>query len=115
MFLLDENIPKSLQKFLVEQGLKAVRVSEIERGASDREVVEIAKSMEAVVVTLDSDFTHLCFLENVPVVLIKVYPRTPQKIVYAVKKFFKTFRKHKEEEGQGDRGPHAHLFSTRWG
>ncbi len=95
MFLLDENTPASLQKFLTEQELPARRISEIEKGASDRRVVKIAKSMGAVVVTLDSDFTKLCFLERVPVILIKVHPRTPQKVVSAVKKFFKTFKRHK--------------------
>jgi len=95
LFLLDENVPVSLVKFLKDSGLEVRRVSEIKRGAGDQEVVRFAKELGAVVVTLDSDFTRLCFLGNIPVILIKVHPRIPGKIVRSVRTFLKTFRKHR--------------------
>ncbi len=55
-FLLDENIPSSVFKFLKIKGYKAFYVP---KGAKDRDVSELAKREKAVLVTRDYDFANI--------------------------------------------------------
>lgn len=59
-FLLDQGLPRSTVSELLNRGFDAVHVGEIGMaGASDEEILEEARSRDAVVVTLDADFHSL--------------------------------------------------------
>ncbi len=61
-FLLDENVPGSLARSLVERGHDAVPVPVRLRGAADPRVLTHAVVTRRILVTLDTDFGTLVFL-----------------------------------------------------
>ncbi len=84
-FLLDENVPISLAKFLLERGYEVRRLAEVGlRGAEDRAVAEYAADRGLILVTLDKDFGLLyrrLYEGRITIVLIRVDPPTPERIV----------------------------------
>ncbi len=52
-FLLDENVPRSIHKLLIQRGF---RVEYVPQGVDDKTVIEIAKEKNLILVTRDSDF-----------------------------------------------------------
>ena len=52
-FLLDENIPCSVYRYLVAKGYKAEYVP---RGAKNREVASLVKNKKLTLITRDSNF-----------------------------------------------------------
>ena len=57
-FLLDQGLPRSTVKALVDRGIAAEHVGQIGMAtASDEAILEAARARDAVVVTLDADFT----------------------------------------------------------
>jgi len=88
-FLVDENLPVSLVKFLRSMGFEAHRVSDVGlRGARDEEIANFAFRNGYVVMTLDKDFGyiyHRLYRGRLTVVLLRPRLPTPQKIVALVK------------------------------
>ena len=83
-FLLDENIPKSVKKFLEGKGLS---VDYVPKGAKDREVASLARENRAVLLTRDSDFANLVLYppeDYFGIVVFRIHPPTPDKIVKAL-------------------------------
>lgn len=58
-FLVDECCPFGLARALVEQGHDAVHVSDIARGAADRDLATRADAEDRLIVTEDFDFGEL--------------------------------------------------------
>jgi predicted nuclease of predicted toxin-antitoxin system len=55
--LLNQGLPPSTAELLREQGLDAVHVSEIGYArADDSEIIELARTEERIVITLDADY-----------------------------------------------------------
>ena len=54
-FLLDENTPMSVRKFLESKGFQ---VEYVPKGAEDNLVITLAKGKRAVLLTRDSDFAN---------------------------------------------------------
>jgi len=59
-FLIDENIPLSIIKFLRSKGFKVYRLGEVGlKGARDREVADYASQNNLTLITLDKDFGYI--------------------------------------------------------
>jgi predicted nuclease of predicted toxin-antitoxin system len=63
-FLLDENVPRSLVRSLLERGHDAVPIPERLRGSADAKVLAHAARAGRILVTLDTDFGTLVFLSR---------------------------------------------------
>jgi len=75
-FLVDENLGKSIVKGLRERGFTVQSVAEEIRGASDEEVVDLAKRHGKIIVTQDKDFGRLVIAFGVPgLILLRVRGR----------------------------------------
>jgi|Deesub1362A_J573_1020465.scaffolds.fasta_scaffold01962_7 predicted nuclease of predicted toxin-antitoxin system len=88
-FLLDENIPSSVFKFLKIKGYKAFYVP---KGAKDRNVAELAKREKAVLVTRDYDFANILLYppqEFHGIIILKVHPPVAEKLISSMKSVLK--------------------------
>lgn len=63
-FILDENISKGVALFLNQLGHQTFRIKEINPGAEDFQVLELAVGNQAIIITLDKDFGELVFKEG---------------------------------------------------
>jgi predicted nuclease of predicted toxin-antitoxin system len=61
-FLLDENVPRSLARSLVERGHDARLIPAGLRGIADAKVLAHAARTRRILITLDTDFGTLVFL-----------------------------------------------------
>lgn len=78
--LVDENISPRTTEFLKDKGhdVKTVRDSSI--GASDKEIVEMAKKEERCIVTQDTDFGEIYYFSNEEELKIAVVKTSRQKV-----------------------------------
>jgi len=59
-FLLDQGLPRSTTRLLVESGLAALHAGDVGLSrASDPEILEYARARDLIVVTLEADFHML--------------------------------------------------------
>ena len=63
-FLLDENVPRSLARSLLERGHDALPIPKGLRGSADAKVLAHAARSGRILVTLDTDFGTLVFLSQ---------------------------------------------------
>lgn len=92
-FLLDENIGKKIANFLNNLGYSTYRLREINPGIEDFAVLELAISINAVVVTSDKDFGELVFKEGYPhtgVILLRLKDQSSENKIKALKKVLST-------------------------
>ncbi len=97
-FLADECVWRSLIEDMRGRGWKVRSVREICQGAEDRDVLETALSAEEILITEDSDFGDLVFLEGKPT-------------FWASADTIRTLPAGGADKGQADRRPHR--FSRR--
>lgn len=57
-FLADENIDRPIVEKLRSSGFDVSHVDEIDKGISDRQVLEIALDQDRVILTFDDDFSR---------------------------------------------------------
>ncbi len=80
-FLLDENVPKSIQLILQEKGYSTITLNELnKRGISNGEVAELSLERDAIIITFDSDFLSLKknLEKKIRAIYIKLHPRNPK-------------------------------------
>ena len=65
MIIADENIDGRLILKLRETGFEIVSIKESFRGYSDREIIQMAKSPNSILITEDKDFGEWVFSHNV--------------------------------------------------
>ncbi|OHD80231.1 MAG: hypothetical protein A3J97_04975 [Spirochaetes bacterium RIFOXYC1_FULL_54_7] len=65
VLLADENIHAGIVDRLRESGIKVISVRETMGGSSDREVLQKATSIPAILITEDSDFGELVFAHGI--------------------------------------------------
>lgn len=97
-FLLDENISKSLAQFLAQHGHTVLRIKEIDPGAEDFQVLELAIEKDAILVTLDKDFGELIFKEgklHKGIIFLRLDDQTPNNTQRALSWFLSTYPNHK--------------------
>ncbi|HLC81017.1 MAG TPA: DUF5615 family PIN-like protein [Candidatus Nanoarchaeia archaeon] len=92
-FLADENIPSSLIKALRDDGHKVKDLKE-ERliGISDKEVTELARKENLVVLTYDKDFLHFIQLHQprVGIIVLRFKNPQPQRVIPQLLSFIKS-------------------------
>ena len=59
--LADENVNFKIVEYLKGKGIDIVSLLELERGISDYEVIKLAKSLNTIILTEDSDFGTWAF------------------------------------------------------
>ena len=94
-FLLDENIPRSVKRFLENKGFP---VEYVPKGAEDDLVIALAKSKQAILLTRDSDFANQILYppkEYYGIVVFKIHPPKPDKIVNALSKLLENIKDFK--------------------
>lgn len=86
-FLADENVHSAIVRSLRSAGFRVISVRESTPGASDQAVLEMARSIPAILITEDSDFGELVFshgIEAIGVVYLRYYWREIDEISNAV-------------------------------
>jgi predicted nuclease of predicted toxin-antitoxin system len=63
-FLADENIPLLMVRQLFEKGYDVIHIGVKYGGIPDEEVIDLANEEERIIVTFDSDFGNLVFLNR---------------------------------------------------
>lgn len=63
-FLADENVPLGFVTALIDRGYEVIRVQDLAVAASDHVVLGHAVRLEAVLITLDTDFGTLVFAHD---------------------------------------------------
>jgi len=84
-FVADENLHANIINSMRDAGIEVFSIRETMAGASDRDVLEKARSMSAILITEDSDFGELVFSHGIPAVGI-VYLRYNWDEVQAIAK-----------------------------
>ena len=59
--LADENVNYKIVEYLKKEGIDIISILELERGVSDYEVIKLAKNLNAIILTEDSDFGTWAF------------------------------------------------------
>jgi predicted nuclease of predicted toxin-antitoxin system len=81
-FLLDENVPRTIRKFLSDSGYEGNTLQDLgQSGLVNGDVAKLAISMNATILTFDSDFLTLkkSVQRQIRVIYIKMHPRDPVK------------------------------------
>jgi predicted nuclease of predicted toxin-antitoxin system len=69
-FLIDHNVPKSVSRYLQDEGFDVKLVKELDEELPDEEVLVVAKKEQRIVVTNDRDYVGLSpFHESVDIIL----------------------------------------------
>ena len=81
-FLLDDNIPYSIKKFLDEKGIEAYKLFEIGlKGEDDEKIYEYALKNGFAIITLDTDFGYIFFrFRKGTIIVLRPEKAIPQKI-----------------------------------
>ena len=81
--LADDNIPKSVVIKLRNSGIDIIRASEVKRGMSDEEIVDIAIRDQRIVITFDKDFGKLIIEKRFKIpglILLKFEPKSKEYV-----------------------------------
>ena len=85
--LLDENIGIKVYEELKRHGIKVQSVIIEKRGASDEEIVEIAKKHGKIIVTMDKDFGYIALSHKPPgLILLRLNDPKIQNRLHAILK-----------------------------
>ncbi|OLS13333.1 MAG: hypothetical protein RBG13Loki_3049 [Promethearchaeota archaeon CR_4] len=79
-FILDENIPSNIKQMLRNAGHEALDLEELQMlSAKNGEVGNLTIEQNAILVTLDKDFTHMKreIKERIRVIYIHIHPPNP--------------------------------------
>jgi predicted nuclease of predicted toxin-antitoxin system len=84
-FLADENCDFSIIRALRADGHDVLAVSEFQQRSIDRELMEMARSQERILLTEDKDFGWLAFVANMnnPGVILVRFPATARHTLAA--------------------------------
>ena len=83
-FLLDENIPRSVKRFLESKGFSAEYK---EKGVKNSELLSIARKTGSVLVSRDKDFLETSLFppkEYTGIIVFRIHPPKPEKLVRAL-------------------------------
>jgi len=83
--LVDENVPKSVRKWLNKKGFTTTSVFDTDlKGAKDEAIARYAAKNNMTILTLDTDFAqiyHTLLKGTLTVIVIKAKPATPTNII----------------------------------
>jgi predicted nuclease of predicted toxin-antitoxin system len=83
-FLLDENVPKSVKRFLESKGISTEYAS---KGVSNSQAFSLAKERALVLVTCDTDFLNVSLYspsESAGIIVFRIHPPKAEKLVKAL-------------------------------
>jgi predicted nuclease of predicted toxin-antitoxin system len=96
MIVIDENVDQILIDRLVSKNYKIISIREYKPGISDREVTELAKLKNGLVITEDKDFGELVFsydIKNCSVIFLrydkKDYNQIEKNILKVLENYYK--------------------------
>jgi predicted nuclease of predicted toxin-antitoxin system len=95
--IADENIDYKIIQELRNEGIEVFSISESQFGIKDKEVLEVANHLEALLITEDKDFGELVFrlrLPNHGVLLIRLSDDLPRATI--IGKVVETILKYNE-------------------
>lgn len=93
--LLDENIANKIKEGLIRLGFKdTIHINNIAKGISDKEVFELAKKDERIIITGDDDFKANNFKHQIPIIWITPKARYEKDICYKIKWILDNIEKH---------------------
>lgn len=97
-FLADENIPSSLVKALRDAGHRVKDLKEEHLfGIRDKEVTELARKENLIILTYDKDFLHYIQLHQpkVGIIILRFKNQQPKKVIPVVLSFIRSSLSHK--------------------
>lgn len=81
-FVVDENLPVALARWLVEQGFAAEHTRTLGLNATpDLDVVEAARRLEAVVVSKDKDYLTLARNDGPPLISLRIGNMSTREVI----------------------------------
>lgn len=83
-FLADENIPLKFVTTLKQKGYDVLRIDEVKKGMNDKEVINLAKIEDRILLTFDKDFGYITFKTHnfkPGIILFRFSPVSIDKIV----------------------------------
>ena len=87
--LADENVPRVSVRHLRAAGYDIASIAEIAPGASDSDVLQIARNEQRILVTFDRDFGELIYRKAEPapsgVVFLRFIPHSPEEAAAVVR------------------------------
>jgi predicted nuclease of predicted toxin-antitoxin system len=63
-FIVDIGVGKSIEHWLTEQGYRVISIRSLNPEMTDKEIITLAISEAAIVITMDKDFGELVYKEN---------------------------------------------------
>ncbi|MHA1593548.1 MAG: DUF5615 family PIN-like protein [Candidatus Baldrarchaeia archaeon] len=84
-FLLDENVPISVYRYLLR--IKNYEVEYVPRGSDDQKVAKLAKEKKAILITRDSDFANIVLYppeEYYGIIVFRIHPPIPDDLIRAL-------------------------------
>ena len=96
-FLLDENIPRSIKRFLESKGFSAEYSS---KGIVNGKLASLAKEMKLVLVSLDSDFLDKPIFppkEFSGIIVFVIHPPKPQRLERALSSLLSKVKEFKSK------------------
>ena len=98
-FLLDENIGRKVAEFLRQSSHTTLRIKEIHPGLADFQVLDLAVSLNAIVITSDKDFGELVFKYGqiyTGIILLRLQNETSNNKIKALKKVLIRYKNIKD-------------------
>jgi predicted nuclease of predicted toxin-antitoxin system len=96
-FLVDENVDIRIVKRLKDNNFPVVSVFDTHRGISDIQVIELAKTESAIIVTEDKDFGDLVFshkIDTIGVLFLRYHFKDLDKLISSLQS---VVEKHKKD------------------
>lgn len=91
-FLANENVPYQIAVWLESLGFDVIHAAVSNVGASDQELLDLARREQRIVLTFDQDFGELIFHQRESacsgVVLFRLRKQPPETTIAALKAFF---------------------------
>ena len=96
-FIVDENVPPKIKRFLIEKGFDVVDVWDTGlEGKSDDQIMAYARQEKRAVVTFDKHFSDIVkYPPNLHygVIRIRIHPPILSDIIWSLESFFSHFGK----------------------
>jgi predicted nuclease of predicted toxin-antitoxin system len=63
-FIVDVGVGKSVEQWLTDEGYNVISIRSIDPEMQDRQIIFLALSEDAIIITMDKDFVELVYKEN---------------------------------------------------
>jgi predicted nuclease of predicted toxin-antitoxin system len=87
LIIIDENIDRKIIQSLIDAGFEVLSIKERYPGISDKEIIELARSSNGIVLTEDKDFGELVFsyqISDCSVIFLRYKKTETREIIKAL-------------------------------